>query len=97
MRVHLIWVRSYAIWQVRCCKVVLRNRGMYKMYIKVDSSAAPFLDSLTFNDTDFLAPGVPRVIDVTTRLHGVSSATYMFASISTWHQMQCPWGHGVAT
>ncbi|MEW5298179.1 MAG: hypothetical protein WDW36_001331 [Sanguina aurantia] len=57
--------------EVRCCKVVLRNRGVYKMYIKIDSSAAPFLDSLTFNEMNFLAPGVPRVMEVTTRLHTV--------------------------
>jgi hypothetical protein len=49
--------------EVRCCRVVLRNRGPGNLLLLgLDTSSAPWLTA-TFRATP-LAPGVPRVIDV---------------------------------
>jgi hypothetical protein len=48
--------------EVRCCRVVLRNRGSGNLFLSPDTTSAPWV-SATFSEGP-LAPGMPRVVDV---------------------------------
>lgn len=55
--------------EVRSLRVVLRHRGQYKSYIKVDTNSVPFLQC-TYSDK-YMVPGLPRTIDVTARFSDI--------------------------
>ena len=49
--------------ELRCLRVVLRNRGTYGLVIRVDTSGAADNLSLSFKEQP-MPPGVPRVMDI---------------------------------
>ena len=49
--------------ELRCLRLVLRNRGTYGMAIRVDMSGAAANLALSFTEQP-MPPGVPRVMDV---------------------------------
>ncbi len=48
--------------ELRCCRVVLRNRGLLQMWVRVDATGLPHTTA-TFRETT-LPPGVPRVVEL---------------------------------